>query len=82
MSNHPNRKQLRFPASLLAGIDGPPLTDLVMARRWAASITQAEAAKLLYVDLRSYQRWEYGERKMPAAIWALFLILTHERPTK
>lgn len=68
--------QIRFPVSLLAGIDGHPLTDLIIARRWAAGLTQEQAAELLYTSKRAYQQWEHGDRAMHPAVWALFLILT------
>jgi len=33
--------------------------------REARDLTQAEAADIAGVDLRSWQRWEYGERRVP-----------------
>lgn len=77
MSNHPNRKQLRFPASLLAGISGPPDPDWVLGERLNSGLTQTQAAELVYSSLRTWQHWEYGDRAMPAAVWALFLIRLH-----
>jgi len=36
-------------------------------RHWreTAGLTQREAAALAGVDLRTWQRWEYGERRVP-----------------
>lgn len=74
MPNHPNRKQIRFPVSLLAGISGPPDPTWVLGERINSGLTQTQAAELVYVPLRTWQRWEWGEARMPAAAWALFLI--------
>ncbi len=38
--------------------------------------TQAQAADLLEVDIRTWRRWENGERKMPRYAFRLFVILT------
>lgn len=82
MSNHPNRKQIRFPANRLAGISGPPDPTSVLGERINAGITQQQAAEMLYTDIRTYQRWEYGDSRMHPAIWALFLIRTNRLTTK
>jgi len=36
-------------------------------RNWreSAGLTQQQAADIAGVDLRSWQRWEYGERRVP-----------------
>jgi DNA (cytosine-5)-methyltransferase 1 len=35
-------------------------------------LTQAQAASIVYVDIRTWQRWEAGDRNMPRAIWEFF----------
>ena len=49
-----------------------PTPDAVRAARLAAGQTQAQAAALLGVQPRTYQRWEAGDSRMPAAAWALY----------
>ena len=44
--------------------------------RKSAKLTQQQAADLLSVHLRSWQRWEYGEVEMPPAMWELWQIKT------
>jgi DNA-binding transcriptional regulator YiaG len=47
-------------------------------------VSQREMADLLGVDLRSYQRWEYGERKVPgpAVLLSKRILLDHVNVTK
>jgi DNA-binding transcriptional regulator YiaG len=49
-----------------------PTPAEVRAAREAAGLTQTAAATLVHVDLRSWQRWESGERTMSPAHWELF----------
>lgn len=42
----------------------PGPLDLV-AWRHREGLSQADAAEIAGVDLRSWQRWEYGERAVP-----------------
>ncbi|ELY9612841.1 helix-turn-helix domain-containing protein [Salmonella enterica] len=51
-----------------------PTTAEIRAARLAASLTQSEAAKLVYSSLNAWSQWERGERKMHPAIWELFQI--------
>lgn len=53
-----------------------PTPDQITAARHKAGLTQSQAAALLYKNLRSWQKWEGGERKMDAALWELFNIKT------
>lgn len=50
--------------------------EMVLSARTTANLTQKEAAALVYVDERSWQRWESGDRKMNRNIYELFLIKT------
>ncbi|KVU15676.1 hypothetical protein WK62_27755 [Burkholderia ubonensis] len=46
------------------------------AIRLSLSLTQPEAAKVVHVDTRTWQKWEGGERGMHPAYLELFLIKT------
>ncbi|QEJ71036.1 XRE family transcriptional regulator (plasmid) [Xanthomonas oryzae pv. oryzae] len=41
-----------------------------------AGLTQGGAAELVYSNLRSWQKWELGERQMHPAFWELFRLKT------
>jgi len=49
-----------------------PAPDEIRAARETVEWSQAKAAATVLVDLRTWQRWEYGERKMPPGLWKLF----------
>jgi putative transcriptional regulator len=49
-----------------------PSPEEIRAARKLAGLTQDSAAKLVFSNTRSWQRWESGERKMHLAIWELF----------
>lgn len=51
-----------------------PAPDEIRAGREAAGLTQSAAAALVHANLRSWQKWEAGERAMHPAFWELFLI--------
>lgn len=55
---------------------GTPSPADVRAMREDAGLTQKEAAAEVYVDLRTWQKWEGAERTMPAGLWELFLLKT------
>lgn len=46
--------------------------------RMDAGLTQQQAANLLHTSLRTWQQWEYGERRMHPAFIELFLIKTNQ----
>lgn len=54
----------------------PPTPDQIIAARHAAGQTQTEAGRTVFAPLRTWQNWEAGDRRMPAAAWVLYLILT------
>lgn len=54
----------------------PPTPENIRAARERAGLTQSGAGALLHVNLRSWQKWEGGERAMHLAFWELFLIKT------
>jgi len=74
MPNHPNRS--RRPRSPAAN----PHSSEISAARVRLGLTQQEAADLLYLTLRAWQRYEYGERRMHPALWELFKIKTGMLP--
>lgn len=43
-----------------------------------AQLTQKQAAELVHVEARSWQRWEHGERQMTQAHYELFLFKTQQ----
>jgi DNA (cytosine-5)-methyltransferase 1 len=49
----------------------PNPADIRLARM-SAGITQAGAGLRVHVGLRTWQKWELGERKMHPAFWELF----------
>jgi len=65
MANHPNRSGANHPAR-------NPKPAEVAKTRERAGLTQTEAAELVHANLRSWQKWELGERQMHPAFWELF----------
>jgi putative transcriptional regulator len=61
---HPNR-------SKYTPRRNPAPAEIVKARD-AAGLTQSAAAALVHADLRSWQKWEAGDRSMHPAFWELF----------
>lgn len=55
-----------------------PLAETIKATRERIHLTQKDAAALVYVDLRTWQKWEAGERAMMSSVWELFLLKTGE----
>jgi len=51
-------------------------TKEIKKARSAAGLTQQQAGNLLNVNIRTWQKWEYGERRMSQAMWELFRIKT------
>lgn len=51
-----------------------PPAALIKQERCARGLTQDKAATLVHVNLRSWQKWESGERPMHPAFWELFLL--------
>lgn len=50
--------------------------EMVIEVRTIANLTQKESAAIVYVDERTWQRWESGDRKMNRNVYELFLIKT------
>lgn len=48
----------------------------ITAAREAAGMTQARAAAIVHSNLRSWQKWEGGERSMHPAVFELFMLKT------
>ena len=57
----------------------PPTPKQIAQTRIKADLTQEKAAALIHITLRTWQRYEYGDRVMHLAMWELFLIKTGNR---
>lgn len=66
MTNHPNRSRPR------AWITPP--ADVIRELRARAGITQVQAAEMTRAALRTWEQWEAGARRMPAATMELWCI--------
>lgn len=66
MTNHPNRSRPR------AWITPP--ADVIRELRAQAGITQVQAAEMTRAALRTWEQWERGDRRMPAATMELWCI--------
>jgi len=51
-------------------MNSPSPEELRALRTWAG-LTQSQCAAFVYVTLGCYQKWEQGDRAMPAASWEL-----------
>ena len=51
-----------------------PTPEVIEAERRRAGLTQRAAAALVHGSLRGWQQWEAGDRRMPLAVWELFLL--------
>lgn len=71
MPAHPNRSRAGNPAR------NPKPVEIVLMRE-GAHLTQTEAAAMVHANLRSWQKWELGERQMHPAFWELFQIKVDE----
>lgn len=49
----------------------PPVA-VIKTGRLFAGLTQAEAARLVYVTVRTWQKWERGDSAMRPGFWAQF----------
>lgn len=56
----------------------PPTPEAIRTARICAGRTQSECAALVHVAQRTWQQWEYGERRMPPCAWELFVIKSAE----
>ncbi|AYN20041.1 helix-turn-helix domain-containing protein [Alcaligenes aquatilis] len=53
-----------------------PTVTAIRDARVAAELTQTEAAQTVRVSLRTWQRWEAGDRTMPTGLFELFMLKT------
>jgi putative transcriptional regulator len=60
----------------------PPRPEEIRRTRIAYLLTQAQSARLIHVTVRSWQQWEYGERRMHAAFWTLFRIRARQSSSR
>lgn len=52
----------------------PPVPESIRAARAAAGHTQTQAARVIYSTLRTWQKWEGGERRMHPALFELYVL--------
>ncbi len=50
-----------------------PTPEAVRLARVTANLTQTDAAAVVHVALRTWQQYEYGERRMSSGLWELFV---------
>ena len=65
---------------MVATASSPPSPNAIRQRREQAGLTQAQAAEQVGVHVRSWQKWELGERTMSQPAWRLFLLMTGSPP--
>jgi len=51
-----------------------PTPEKIKQARLDAGLTLSQAAAMVHVNIRSWQKWEANERTMNMAAWELFLI--------
>ena len=56
-----------------------PTPEQIKNARLAAKMTQKQAAETLYINLKSWQKYESGDRSMYPAFFELFLIKTGQK---
>jgi DNA-binding transcriptional regulator YiaG len=66
MGNHPNR-------GAASACSNPPPAQIKAARE-KFHLSRNDAADLVLSSVRSWEKWENGERRMHPAIWELFNI--------
>lgn len=67
LTEHSDADRVRAPS---------PSPAEVQAARLPARLTQSAAAAVVYANLRSWQKWEAGERVMHPAFMELFRLKT------
>lgn len=55
------------------------LGDQIVEARRKAGQTQKQAAEVVRVTPRQWQRYESGETRIPWAVWELYLLKTNQR---
>ena len=56
-----------------------PTAEQIRAAREQSGLSRIDAAKLIYKSVRSWEKWERGERPMDPAFWELWLIKAEEK---
>lgn len=56
-----------------------PTAEQVKLARSKVKLTQAQAADIVDSAVRIWRYYEAGQRKMPSAIWELFLLKTGQK---
>lgn len=55
-----------------------PTPENIKSARTVAGLTQNEAAQVVHVNLRTWQKYEAGNQKMMPGLYELFLIKTEQ----
>jgi len=55
-----------------------PSPQLILRARLASGLSQTKAAALVWCQLRAWQQWEAGQRKMQIGLFELFCIKTFQ----
>jgi len=53
-----------------------PTPEQIKQARYTAGKTLTQAAEIVHVNLRTWQKWERAERAMSLTAWELFLLKT------
>lgn len=56
-----------------------PTPEQIKLTRLSADLTQKQAAAIIHVLWKTWQRYESGDREMHPAFWELFLIKTGQK---
>ena len=56
----------------MTGWHTSPSADQIKAVRQNAKLSRKEAAAMLHASVRTWEKWEVGERRMHPAFWELF----------
>ena len=53
-----------------------PTPAQIRAARLSLGLTQTQAGAVVHCEIRTWQQWEAGDRKMHPAMWELFTLKT------
>jgi len=59
-----------------------PTPQQIKALRIQSKLTQTEFGDLVYVNLRTVQRWEKGDMNLAPIIWEFYLTYFHKQPPR
>lgn len=56
-----------------------PSPQLILRARLASGLSQTKAAAVVWCQIRAWQQWEVGERKMQIGLFELFCLKTGQQ---